>query len=51
MARNPAHRNYVRAAAKATADAVEEAAQDAESGVKHRCGRCNTLVSADEYTR
>jgi len=50
-ARNPANPNYVRAAAKTTADAVELAAQDAGAGVKHRCKRCNVAVSAEEYAR
>lgn len=51
IARNPAHRDYVRAAAKTTADAVEQAAQDAATGVHHRCQRCNAQISADEYAR
>ena len=50
-ARNPANLNYVRAAAKTAADSIELAAQDAGSGVKHRCKRCNAVVSADEYAR
>ncbi|MFO7870960.1 MAG: hypothetical protein R6V03_05955 [Kiritimatiellia bacterium] len=51
LALNPANRNYVRAAAKTTADAVEQAAKDADSSVKHRCQRCNVPVSDDEYGR
>jgi hypothetical protein len=51
VARNPANPNYVRAAAKTTADAVELAAQDAGAGVKHRCKRCNAAVSAEEVVR
>lgn len=51
VARNPANPNYVRAAAKTTADAVELAAQDAGAGVKHRCKRCNAAVSAEEVAR
>jgi hypothetical protein len=50
MARNPANRNYVRAAAKTAADAIEQAVQDTEAAVKHRCKRCNTPVSTEEYT-
>jgi hypothetical protein len=50
-ARNPANPNYVRAAAKTAADAIELAAQDAGAGVKHRCKRCNVAVSAEEYAR
>ena len=51
VARNPAHRDYVRAAAKTTADAIELVAQDAATGVRYRCQRCNAPVSADEYAR
>ena len=51
LARNPANPNYVRAAAKTTADAIELAAQDTGAGVKHRCKRCNVAVSPEEYAR
>lgn len=51
MARNSATRHYIRAAAKTTADAIEQAAQDSTAGVKHRCQRCNAAVSADEHER
>ena len=51
MARNPAHRDYVRAAAKGAADAIERAACDEDSGVRHRCQRCNAAVSQEEYER
>ena len=51
MAHNPAHRGYVREAAKTTADAIELALQDAQAGVEHRCRRCNTPVSAEEHAR
>jgi hypothetical protein len=51
IARNPLHRDYVRAAAKTTADAIEHAALDAADGVQHRCRRCNERVTADEYAR
>jgi hypothetical protein len=37
LARNPAQRDYVRAAAATVADAIEQAAADAMAGVKHRC--------------
>ena len=49
--RNPAQRDYVRAAATATADAIEQAAQDAAVGVRHLCQRCNAPVSVEEHTR
>lgn len=51
MARNPAQRDYVRVAAKTTADAIEQAMQDAQAGGKLRCQRCNTAVSAEENAR
>ncbi len=51
LARNPGNRNYVRAAAKTTADAIEEAAQEIGAGVRHRCQRCNTTVSPEEHRR
>jgi len=50
-ARNPVNPNYVRAAAKTAADAIELAAKDSDAGVKHRCKRCNIAVSAEEYAR
>ncbi|MDP6631120.1 MAG: hypothetical protein QGH42_11500 [Kiritimatiellia bacterium] len=51
IANNPAHRNYVRAAAKGTADAIEQARKDAGVGVRHRCQRCNAAVTAEEHAR
>ena len=51
LARNPAQRDYVRAAASTVADAIEQAAADAMAGVKHRCQRCGAAVSADEFAR
>ena len=51
LARNPANRDYVRAAATAAADAIEQAARDAATGGTHRCQRCNAVVSADEHAR
>jgi hypothetical protein len=51
LAANPAQRDYVRAAAAATADAIEQAAADVESGVKRRCQRCNSPISPDEFAR
>jgi DNA-directed RNA polymerase subunit RPC12/RpoP len=44
-------RDYVRAAAATAADAIERAAADAESGVRHRCQRCGASVGADETER
>jgi hypothetical protein len=51
LARNPAQRDYVRAAATTVADAIEQACQDAAAGLKHRCQRCGTPASADEVAR
>jgi hypothetical protein len=51
LARNPAQRDYVRAAAATTADAIEQAAADASAGVAHRCQRCHAQVSAAEHAR
>lgn len=51
VARNPALRDYVRAAALAAAEAIEQVAADAAAGAKHRCQRCNAVVSADEFAR
>ncbi|MDA3926190.1 MAG: hypothetical protein PF904_15960 [Kiritimatiellae bacterium] len=51
MARNPALKDYVRAAAKTTADAIALAASDVNNGVQHRCLRCNTVVSDQEFER
>jgi hypothetical protein len=51
LARNPAQRDYVRAAAATAADAIEQAAKDALAGVKHRCQRCGAAASAEEYAR
>lgn len=51
VARNPEQRDYVRTAALATAEAIELAAKDAASGVKHRCQRCNAPAPADAVAR
>ena len=41
----------MRAAAQTAADAIEQATQDIEAEVKHRCQRCNTAVGEDEWMR
>jgi len=51
LVRNPAQRDYVRAAAATAADAIELAAADAESGVRHQCQRCGAGATADESER
>ncbi len=48
VARNPVLRDYVRAAAISTADAIELAAKDATSNVRHWCQRCSLVVSVQE---
>jgi len=49
LARNPTNRDYVRAAAKTTADAIALAVRDAAAGGVHRCMRCNAAVTAAEH--
>ncbi len=51
LARNPAQRDYVRAAAATVADALEQASSDAVMGIEHRCQRCNATVAADAVSR
>jgi hypothetical protein len=51
LVRNPAPRDYVRAAAATAADAIEQACQDAAAGLAHRCQRCNGPASAGEVAR
>ena len=51
LARNPAQRDYVRAAAATVADAIEQAATDGAAGVGHRCQRCGSAVTAEEHAR
>lgn len=51
IAQNATLRDYVRLAAKATADAIEQAMRDGVAGVKHRCQRCGTAASIEEYER
>ncbi len=51
VARNPAFRDYVRAAAKTAADSIEQTVQDADLGVKYRCQRCSIAISSGEHAR
>lgn len=51
LARNPALRDYVRAAAVTVADAIEQSVADVAAGVKHRCQRCGATVTSDEFER
>ena len=49
LANNPSQRDYARAAALTTVEAIEQALRDGEAGVAHRCQRCHTAVSAEEH--
>ena len=49
LASNPAHRDYVRAAALTTVETIEQAVRDGEAGVDHRCQRCHAAVNAEEH--
>lgn len=51
LARSPAHRDYVRAAAATAADAIEQAAADVAAGVAHRCQRCGAPATSEEFVR
>ncbi len=51
LARNPAQRDYVRAAAATAAEAIAQATDDATSGISCRCQRCHAPVTADESAR
>jgi hypothetical protein len=49
IAHDPARRDYVRAAALTTIEAIEQAVRDGEAGVGHRCQRCHAAATAEEY--
>ncbi len=49
LAHNPSQRDYVRAAALTTVEAIEQAVRDGEAVVAHRCQRCHAAISAEEY--
>jgi len=49
LAHNPSQRDYVRAAALTTLEAIEQAIRDGEAGVSHRCQRCHAALNADEH--
>ena len=51
LARNPALRDYVRTAAGAAADAIEQASADTAAGIKHRCQRCAAALTPEEAAR
>lgn len=49
LAHNPSQRDYVRAAALTTLEAIEQAIRDGETGVSHRCQRCHAALTAEEH--
>jgi len=51
VARNPAQRDYVRAAAATAAETIAQAANDATRGISCRCQRCHAPVTTDELAR
>lgn len=51
IARNPGHRNYVRAAAATTVDAIKLAIADRAANLSGRCQRCAVGVSPEERAR
>jgi hypothetical protein len=51
IARNPAQRDYVRAAAATAAESIRQAAEDKSAGISQRCQRCASVVSAEEMSR
>ncbi|MDZ4199306.1 MAG: HEAT repeat domain-containing protein [Kiritimatiellia bacterium] len=48
---NPAEKDYNRRDATAAADFIEEAVRISAAQAEHRCQRCNSPVSSDEYAR
>jgi hypothetical protein len=51
MAANSAEKPYIQRDAAAAVRLIEEAVRVAASDTEHRCQRCNTIVSAEEYAR
>jgi hypothetical protein len=51
LARNPAEPDYIRRDAASAADFIEEAERIRAEQAEHRCQRCSTRVSADEFAR
>jgi hypothetical protein len=51
LAANPAETDYIRRDAAAAATFIEEALRIEAASAEHRCQRCHTIVSADEYAR
>jgi len=51
LAANPAEKDYIRRDAAAAVTFIEEALRIETASAEHRCQRCHTIVSADEYAR
>jgi hypothetical protein len=51
LARNPDEKDYVRREAEAAVAFIEESVRIASAQSQHRCQRCSTPVSADEFAR
>jgi len=51
MAANAAEKDYIRRDAAAAVDFIEAAIRVAAAAAEHRCQRCNTTVTADEFAR
>ncbi|MBN1268693.1 MAG: HEAT repeat domain-containing protein [Kiritimatiellae bacterium] len=51
MAANPAEKPYIQRDAAAAVAFIEEAVRIAASAAEHRCQRCGSVVTADEFAR
>lgn len=51
MADNQSEKEYIRRDVAAAVAGIEEALRIADDSAQHRCQRCNTLVTPDEYER
>ena len=51
MAANPAEKDYIRRDAAAAVAFIEEALRIVAAAAEHRCQRCNTAVTAEEFAR
>ncbi len=51
MGANPAEKDYIRRDAAAAVAFIEEAMRVAAADAEHRCQRCSTKVSPDEFSR
>jgi hypothetical protein len=48
---NPAQKDYVKRSVATAGKAIREALKISEGNAVHRCGRCDRVVSPDEYAR